>query len=189
MTVETLTEDLKTATGAARDLGAQALGAVKDEAASLAASAGEGLRAEAKGRIESGKEGLADRGQQLTHALQRRAGHAETELERRVLRALAAGVDQLSGDLQGRSVDSLFSDASRFARSHPAAFIAGAALAGFAAARFARASADAESATHREVPGYSVHPDRVAGAAGVPEGHAFAFATRASVNEASERNR
>jgi hypothetical protein len=54
----------------------------------------------------------------------------------------ADGIDRIAETAEGRSVDDLGRDVSRFAREHPGAFLAASAAAGFAAARFLRAGAD-----------------------------------------------
>jgi len=58
------------------------------------------------------------------------------------LQSLARQIERLAGDLEGRSLDDLGRDASRFARDNPGTFLAASAAAGFAAARLLRAGAD-----------------------------------------------
>lgn len=56
-------------------------------------------------------------------------------------RDMAHGIDSMSTALRERGVDELMDGIQQFARSRPAAFLGAAALAGFAASRFAKASA------------------------------------------------
>ena len=58
----------------------------------------------------------------------------------RQIRAAAGSVDSLSSNLHGKSVSDLFTAASDFARKQPAAFFAGAVIAGFAFSRFLKSS-------------------------------------------------
>lgn len=58
------------------------------------------------------------------------------------LQSLARQIERLASDLEGRSLDDLGRDASRFARDNPGTFLAASAAAGFAAARLLRAGAD-----------------------------------------------
>jgi hypothetical protein len=54
-------------------------------------------------------------------------------------RQTASGIERLAGNVEGRGVDELARDVTRFARENPGAFLAASAAAGFAAARFLRA--------------------------------------------------
>lgn len=57
-------------------------------------------------------------------------------IQSQALEQLAQGIDGVASRLQGRSVDELFDDVTLFARRNPLLFLGGAAIAGFAAARF-----------------------------------------------------
>lgn len=59
----------------------------------------------------------------------------------RYARDLAEGLDSFGKEIEGKSVDELVGDAQNFGRTQPLAFLGAAALAGFAASRFAGASA------------------------------------------------
>lgn len=58
------------------------------------------------------------------------------------LQGAARQIDRLAGHVDGRNIDDLGREVARFARSHPGAFLAASAAAGFAAARVLRAGAD-----------------------------------------------
>jgi hypothetical protein len=58
------------------------------------------------------------------------------------LQGVARQIDRLAGHVDGRNIDDLGREIAQFARSHPGAFLAASAAAGFAAARVLRAGAD-----------------------------------------------
>ena len=58
------------------------------------------------------------------------------------LQKIARQIEQLANDLQGRSMDDMGRQASRFARDNPGTFLAASAAAGFAATRLLRAGAE-----------------------------------------------
>jgi hypothetical protein len=62
-----------------------------------------------------------------------------------LLREAAEGLKQISHAIEGKSVGAVVAEISDFGRRNPLAYLGGAALAGFALARFARASARQES--------------------------------------------
>src|SRR5690606_7775106 len=61
-------------------------------------------------------------------------------------RDAARGISGMSSAVRDRGVDDLMQNVQQFARTQPAAFLGVAALAGFAASRFAKASAHRASA-------------------------------------------
>ncbi len=76
------------------------------------------------------------------------------------VRQAASSLDQVATNLQDRSVGELVEGVEQFARRQPAAFIGGAMMAGFALARFAKASADrhhAATTTSNGGPAYGRH--------------------------------
>jgi hypothetical protein len=106
-------------------------------------------REEAVARTEDAKQALARELAAAAEAL----GAASRDLqERSVQRTLLDEASRcltgFSRVLEGRSVGELVADAADFGRRNPAAFLGGAALAGFAVARLATASAPA--ASHRQ---------------------------------------
>ncbi len=74
-----------------------------------------------------------------------------------LLREAADGLKQLAHAMQGKSIGAMAGDVSEFGRRNPMAYLGGAALAGFALARFARASS----------------PDGATGVQGSTRGDAF----------------
>jgi hypothetical protein len=65
-------------------------------------------------------------------------------LQQELLREASDGLKQISRAVSGKSVGAIVEDLSDFGRHNPVAYLGGAALAGFALARFARASAPVE---------------------------------------------
>lgn len=134
----------KTAADTARkaaDVGREALREAKSELGSAATQAKDMAMAEVESRAEDGKDRLADHGQRLADRLRSGAGESEGTVQHRLLDILANGVADISEDLRHQKLSSLIEETERFARRNPGVFVAGAALAGFALARFARAGA------------------------------------------------
>jgi hypothetical protein len=67
-------------------------------------------------------------------------------LQQELLREASDGLKQISRAVSGKSVGAIVEDLSDFGRHNPVAYLGGAALAGFALARFARASAEDRAA-------------------------------------------
>jgi hypothetical protein len=101
-------------------------------------------REEAAARTEDAKQGLAREVSTTAEALDAASRELqENSLQRSLLSEASKGLASMSQALQGRSVDELVADVAEFGRRNPAAFLGGAALAGFAVARLATASAPA----------------------------------------------
>ncbi|WP_284165358.1 hypothetical protein [Frigidibacter sp. SD6-1] len=99
------------------------------------------MRDEAESRAEAGKNLAAEQGQRFANDLRAEAGRRGNKtFQGQVLDTMANGVADLSEGLRGHSIASILQQAESFARRNPGAFVADAALAGFAVARFARAS-------------------------------------------------
>lgn len=77
--------------------------------------------------------------------------------------AAADGISQAAHEIDGRSVGEIFHKVEDFARRQPAMFLAGVALAGFAAARFAKSARDNTPAATTQAPAaypYPSYPER-----------------------------
>ena len=72
-------------------------------------------------------------------------GDGSTGLSAQVLNGLAGGVATVSDSLRGRTLGDLLADAQGYARRHPGTFAVGAAIAGFALARFIGSSTQREA--------------------------------------------
>lgn len=93
-------------------------------------------------KADAARESLSDVGERLAATLQRASAESnEDALKSRMLTSVAQGLTSASDALRQRSVADLTSDVKALARRHPGAFMAAAAVAGFAAARFVRSSA------------------------------------------------
>lgn len=98
-------------------------------------------------RADAARETLSDVGDRLAETLERASSDSDGDaLKSRVLSSVAQGLTSASDALRQRSVSELTADVRTLARKHPGAFMAAAAVAGFAAARFIRSSADRRSA-------------------------------------------
>jgi hypothetical protein len=78
------------------------------------------------------------------------------------VRGVADEIERVSSNLRDRSVEDLMDDARRFAQERPATVLLGAVVAGFALARFMKASADrgASRRMHRASSGAGPRPQR-----------------------------
>lgn len=132
---------------AAREAGRETYGAARDTFGRAAEEARTMAQDEAGRRAEAGKAHLADEGRRLADSLHEAAGAQRRDSPRaRILDRMAESVAEASDELRGQSVGRLLGEAEDFARRHPGAFVASAALLGFAATRFMRASPPATSA-------------------------------------------
>lgn len=139
-----------------RDMAAQAAGqvdsgieTVKRKASEAKAAIAEGAGATLEtvkdtvvGKADAARETLSDVGDRLAATLERASADGDNDaLKSRLLSSVAQGLTSASDALRQRSVSELSADVRTLARRHPGAFMAAAAVAGFAAARFIRSSA------------------------------------------------
>lgn len=132
----------------------------QDAKAAIVSGAGSTLAAVkdvAVDKADAARETLSDVGERLAATLERSAeGENGDALKSKVLGSVAQGLHKASDVLRERSVVDLADDVRALARRHPGAFMAAAAVVGFAAARFVRSSA------HRRSAGYD-HSDHKQG--------------------------
>ena len=136
--------------GAVQDTVARA----KEEAARLSSEAARQAKAqarslgeEAKERAaryaEGGKEAVTEHLDAFAQAI-RKAGEELSERDQtmaaQVVRQAARGLEGLSRSVGGTTFEDVIDSVRRFGRSHPAAFVGGAVLAGLALGRFVRSS-------------------------------------------------
>ena len=128
-------------TDSAREAGQEA----RRRAAGVQEAAGEALsdaKESAQEKAESVKGQAADEIERTAHGLEAAADElGDAPLQQELLREAADGLSQLARTVQNKSLGALVGDLSDFGRQNPVAYLGGAALAGFALARFARASA------------------------------------------------
>lgn len=93
-------------------------------------------------KADAARETLSDAGERLAATLERASAETDGDaLRSRLLASVAQGLTTASDALRQRSVSDLTADIRTLAKRHPGAFMAAAAVAGFAAARFVRSSA------------------------------------------------
>lgn len=105
------------------------------------------VREGAAERVASARDALAETGDRLAETLRRATDKAPdvAALRDSVVAAVGTGVSATADALRDRSVSDLATDLRETARRHPGLFIAGAAVAGFALARFLSSSRERRS--------------------------------------------
>jgi ElaB/YqjD/DUF883 family membrane-anchored ribosome-binding protein len=125
----------------AKSLGAE-VSHIGAEVSSRASDAAAAMRDGAVDRLDETRDALSESGDRLAETLNRAAADPKAgAMQSRVLSATANGLSTVSDALRERSVSDMAADLKALARRHPGAFAAGAAVAGFALARFLRSSA------------------------------------------------
>lgn len=120
-----------------RDKGAEAAREARETARSYA----ERARDEAYARGEEYRDYAASETSKVASALRRASEDLSSgSPQERLIAQLADGVADAADRMRGMSLSEITRDTNEFARRHPAAFLGGAALLGFAAARFLKAS-------------------------------------------------
>jgi len=104
-----------------------------DEAKSAAAENVEETKEQAAGEIARTAQGLEAAAKDMEGS----------PLQQDLLREAAAGLKQIAHAVEGKSIGAMAGELSEFGRQNPVAYLGGAALVGFALARFARASTPA----------------------------------------------
>ncbi|MFX0544444.1 hypothetical protein ACEWPL_002735 [Roseovarius sp. S1116L3] len=132
-------EDLKQqAKAASADLGASARDATQDAAGAV--------REEATRRAESAKSGVADEVSDVATALRKAADDMRNgSPQERTIGQIAGGLADVSDTIRDKDLGQMAEELSGFAKRNPLLFLGGVALAGFAATRFATASARRDS--------------------------------------------
>lgn len=126
-----------------REKGAEAAQAARETARSYA----ERAREEAYARGEYYRNYAADETGKVASALRRASQElSDGSPQERLIAQIADNVADAAERMRGMSASDIARDTTEFARRHPAAFLGGAALVGFAAARFLKATSheDAE---------------------------------------------
>jgi hypothetical protein len=121
-----------------RDKGAEAAETARETARGYA----ERARDEAYARGESYRSYAADETGKVASALRRASEDLSSgSPQERFVGQLADNVADAADRMRGMTLSDIARDTTDFARQHPAAFLGGAALLGFATARFLKASA------------------------------------------------
>ncbi len=137
---ETTVAAIEAAVEVGRTVQARAKAEASETLETLRDAAGEGA-----GAARDTLVGAADR---LARALKAEA-RATDGVPARLLNGMAGGVSTATDGLRGRTLGDLVADAQGYARRHPGTFAVGAAVAGFALARFLGASASRRTAEAR----------------------------------------
>ena len=155
--VGTASEQATALVAAAKDQLAQ----VKDEVSVQA----RGLVVEGRARLEGQARSQTDR---LAESVRRVGSEMEALAEGRPVDAgplsdyVRQAADRLLGiadDIEVRGPEGLFDDVRTFARTRPAAFVLGAAIAGFGVGRLLRASGDGSGSDEPELPALDEAPE------------------------------
>jgi hypothetical protein len=139
----------------ARDAGAAAqerLGDFRDAALSSLDEA----KSTATDKAREAKAQVADEISRTARGLEAAAAEMEgSPLQQDLLREAADGLKQIAHAVEGKSLGTMAAELSEFGRQNPVAYLGGAALVGFALARFARASTPAatDASLSRSDPG------------------------------------
>lgn len=122
----------------AEDLADAAKDRARDAGTTLAT-----VRDAAVEKADAARETLSEVGERIAATLQRASDTEDADaLKARVFNSVADGLTRASTTLRQRSVTDLTDDVRTLARRHPGAFMAAAAVVGFATARFLRSSAE-----------------------------------------------
>lgn len=138
------------AQGASHDFGSNA-GENPDKGSSPMGDAVDDLKSQAMDQAQFAKESVADEVSGVASALRTAADELRRgSPQERTLGQIADGLADASEAIRGKDLGELVHTASDFARRNPAVFLGAAALLGFAATRFAKASsADSASMKHQ----------------------------------------
>lgn len=101
--------------------------------------------AEAREKVEDGQHRIADEADSLSDAIDAAASKLDDQDREglaRYARELGSNLTKAAGQLEGRSIDELASDAKRLARDNPALYMLGSIAVGFGLSRFFKASAE-----------------------------------------------
>ena len=103
----------------------------------------------ATGKVEETKDQAAGEIARTARGLEAAAKEMEgSPLQQDLLREAADGLKQIAHAVEGKSLGAMAAELSNFGRQNPVAYLGGAALVGFALARFARASTPAGQHPH-----------------------------------------
>ncbi|MBC8130319.1 MAG: hypothetical protein H7Y08_08355, partial [Rhizobiaceae bacterium] len=115
--------------------------AAKNDGADFAASVKDRVFKEAEHGKETVSSGLEDFAAAIRKASEE-LGNRDQSMASTLVREVASGLERATGSIKGKSVQELTQSVTGFARRQPTAFLVGAALAGIALGRFARASGE-----------------------------------------------
>ncbi len=127
------------ATGDLKQAAGQTFQEVKSRTMDAMPRIAESVRGQAMEQAETAKDALASTAERLAQSL-RESNSGDDSIQARLMLTASDAVLGFSDQIRGRSFDQLWNEVQGFARRNPGAFVAAAAVTGFALARFARAS-------------------------------------------------
>lgn len=158
-----MSTDKSTNTGGKKPVTTQAKEKVAD-LAGQAKTAGENLAQDAAStaasRADAAKSSVADEVSSVASALRTAAEEMRSgSPQERTMGQIAEGLADASDAMREKDLSTMVQDVSAFARKNPLVFLGGAALIGFAATRFAKASSTDVQQTAIGAPGTDRHGD------------------------------
>lgn len=133
-------------------------GSATDTVRQGVSSLGETAREKAYEGVEKGKSQITSSIDDFAAAVRKASdelGERDQSMAANLVREVANGLEQATGAIQGKSVQDLTRSVASFARRQPTTFLIGAALAGVALGRFARASSDHSDTGSRSASGWN----------------------------------
>jgi hypothetical protein len=122
---------------------------MKETARRTASDAASAARDMGREQTDRAKEAVADEVSSVAHALRTAADDLrEGSAQERTFAQIADTLADAAETIRGKDLGEMVQEATQIARRHPMAFLGGAALLGFTAVRFAKASRDGDD-THR----------------------------------------
>ena len=113
------------------------LNAAKDRATDMAQDAKEHVTAAARDHAEQARDQTARTVENAGHAAEAAGQEFNSDtLQAAALEQIGAQISSVAAQLRGKPIDEMVDDVAVFARKNPLLFLGGAALAGFATARF-----------------------------------------------------
>ncbi|MBM7070080.1 hypothetical protein [Actibacterium sp. 188UL27-1] len=133
---------------------------VTEQAKSAARDVAQNAASAAKDQAETAKSSVADEMSGVASALRTAAEEMRSgSPQERTFGQIAEGLADASEAMRDRDLSEMVQDVSAFARKNPLVFLGGAALIGFAATRFAKASNAPNQQTTLHTPGTERHGD------------------------------
>ena len=143
-TNKTIEDAKRKADAAAQGAAAEARSVVSDvtaQAKTVAHDAKETVKSEVASRADAAKTAAAQEVSNVASALRKAANESRTgSPQERTFGQIADTLADASDAISNKDLGTALKDVGDFARRHPLTFLAGAALAGFAVSRFAKAS-------------------------------------------------
>ncbi len=138
----------------------QKAGELADQATTAARDAAQNAASAAKDQAETAKSSVADEMSGVAAALRTAAEEMRSgSPQERTFGQIAEGLADASESMRNKDLSEMVQDVSAFARKNPLVFLGGAALVGFAATRFAKASRPDDVRATLSVPGTETHGD------------------------------